>query len=435
MGKLRNYKVSRSADLTGASFPRATTAPRSSRRGLALSLVAIVGVAAGGVLGAGLYHFDKIAPPDIFSDKRSVPPAFAAAVAQVFDTSANPVDDGAGEPATDKIGETVDTESKQGLSWKPGSKKDTELPNVVVVSSVTPAAKDSRRESRVASLLPVAPAIRQSSDVPQALAPVESSRYADNEPRQVFAKEPRAGDAVRQEIATDMEKTGSVVRNYDNVDVAETEAEVIAMENKMAALGTAHFVAPTTPVASVAEAVAEQNGYRSAALKYVNLRARPNNDGEVLAIVPAKADVLVEEDCGRWCRILFEGKRGYIHRTFIRDTKRPEVTVDVAETEAEVIAMENKMAAQGSDQFVTGQSTAAFAAQSAAEHGYRKGCATKYVNMRAGPDKEAEVLTIIPADAEFMAEANCTHWCSVVYQGQKGYIYKTYLTYAKPGES
>ena len=66
---------------------------------------------------------------------------------------------------------------------------------------------------------------------------------------------------------------------------------------------------------------------------------------------------------------------------FVSQTRKPKVTVEVAETEAEVIALETRMAAKGTNQFFApAQSTAAFAAQQAADEGYRKAYATKYVN-------------------------------------------------------
>lgn len=53
---------------------------------------------------------------------------------------------------------------------------------------------------------------------------------------------------------------------------------------------------------------------------------------------------------------------------------------------------------------------------------------TRYVNMRAGPDDNAQVLEVLPAQATVNAEANCD-WCSVSYKGREGYVYKTFLTY------
>ena len=51
---------------------------------------------------------------------------------------------------------------------------------------------------------------------------------------------------------------------------------------------------------------------------------------------------------------------------------------------------------------------------------------TKYVNLRGGPADEAKVITVVPANAKIEAESGC-QWCTVVYNGQRGYIYKTFI--------
>lgn len=53
---------------------------------------------------------------------------------------------------------------------------------------------------------------------------------------------------------------------------------------------------------------------------------------------------------------------------------------------------------------------------------------TQYVNMRAGPDDNAEVLEVVPALASIEAETDC-NWCAVAYEGRSGYIYRTFLSY------
>lgn len=50
----------------------------------------------------------------------------------------------------------------------------------------------------------------------------------------------------------------------------------------------------------------------------------------------------------------------------------------------------------------------------------------RYVNLRAGPADEAAILVVVPAGAKVEAEQNC-EWCVVSYNGQRGYIYKSFL--------
>lgn len=111
------------------------------------------------------------------------------------------------------------------------------------------------------------------------------------------------------------------------VEIAETEADVAALEERMAA---------ETPVA---EPEAEPNQQVAAldpspegaatsgprgeavspatAAKYVNLRAGPDNDASVIAVVPAGAPILAQDGCRFWCAVVHDGKAGYIYNTFI----------------------------------------------------------------------------------------------------------------------
>lgn len=48
------------------------------------------------------------------------------------------------------------------------------------------------------------------------------------------------------------------------------------------------------------------------------------------------------------------------------------------------------------------------------------------VNMRASPDKDAKVLTVVPAKAA-VEVIECAAWCKIAYEGQEGYVYKRYV--------
>jgi len=48
------------------------------------------------------------------------------------------------------------------------------------------------------------------------------------------------------------------------------------------------------------------------------------------------------------------------------------------------------------------------------------------VSMRSGPDRGAEVVGTVPADGPVQV-VQCDGWCEVVYNGRRGFIYKTFL--------
>lgn len=49
------------------------------------------------------------------------------------------------------------------------------------------------------------------------------------------------------------------------------------------------------------------------------------------------------------------------------------------------------------------------------------------VNMRAGPDNGAAVLTIVPAGSQVKV-IDCDYWCEVVFAGERGWIYKSFVS-------
>lgn len=61
-----------------------------------------------------------------------------------------------------------------------------------------------------------------------------------------------------------------------------------------------------------------------------------------------------------------------------------------------------------------------------AEDGGDPGHILRGVNMRAGPKKGATVLTTIPAKTQVKI-MSCKSWCEVVYQGRRGWVYKSFV--------
>jgi uncharacterized protein YraI len=51
---------------------------------------------------------------------------------------------------------------------------------------------------------------------------------------------------------------------------------------------------------------------------------------------------------------------------------------------------------------------------------------TENLNLRSGPTKTAPVLSQVPKGAKLEIGA-CSQFCSVVYQGRRGYVARAYL--------
>ena len=60
--------------------------------------------------------------------------------------------------------------------------------------------------------------------------------------------------------------------------------------------------------------------------------------------------------------------------------------------------------------------------------GMRPATVTSAVNLRAGPDNDAEVVKVLPERAAIQAEADCG-WCRVSHDGTTGYVYKSFIEY------
>lgn len=106
--------------------------------------------------------------------------------------------------------------------------------------------------------------------------------------------------------------------NSEDVGVAETEDQVVAMERRMAAEDNQHFRVPVTPRTSKPTAGLRPDLRKGWTTKYVNLRSGPDNDSDVLTIVPANSPVLAEDNCLHWCLSIYDGREGYIYKSFIR---------------------------------------------------------------------------------------------------------------------
>jgi SH3-like domain-containing protein len=105
-------------------------------------------------------------------------------------------------------------------------------------------------------------------------------------------------------------------------DASAKEAGDTPDETATAAIATvplptsAPFPEPRDKEAVEAE---EAAGREARVTKYVNLRSGPTDESKVVAVVPAKASVSVL-DCKAWCEVVFDGKKGWIYKRFIRES-------------------------------------------------------------------------------------------------------------------
>lgn len=74
----------------------------------------------------------------------------------------------------------------------------------------------------------------------------------------------------------------------------------------------------TSAVKALQAEIKTTEGTRGATVKRsVNMRAKPQKGGAVLGVIPAKTAVEVVA-CTQWCEIVFNGKRGYVYKSYVQ---------------------------------------------------------------------------------------------------------------------
>lgn len=187
-------------------------------------------------------------------------------------------------------------------------------------------------------------------------------------------------------------------------------APVVASEANAAPLETTEASEPA--VAQVVEPAAEE-------IETAETVARPAmaDDGPRIAL-PKESARFAAPDEVPGDRVIDSGTTASI-------SPDPAIEVTVAETEADVQAMETQLASADDTAFALPEDGTA----EAGDIPMTEVRVLQWVNMRADADQGSEVLSVVPADERIQAQADCEGWCAVTYDGQDGYIYKDFLRY------
>lgn len=236
-----------------------STSPKP-RRFATLAFVVAVSVAAGTALGATMYRFELRAPLVAATENQSVKPA----------------------GANDAVAQATDNRK-----------------SVVAI------------KSRAVNPLP-------RNRTAMAALPADSGRFGSPDQIQLVAEKKPLINQLREQAGVDGEKTGSILSQPPPAEIAETEAEIIELEQKLTSEGAEHFKVPAQSASDSALQPTAEGMYRRQTAKYVNLRAGPDNEADVLAIVPARTELLAQDDCIHWCAAIYLGQKGYIYKTFFR---------------------------------------------------------------------------------------------------------------------
>jgi hypothetical protein len=106
--------------------------------------------------------------------------------------------------------------------------------------------------------------------------------------------------------------------------------------------------------------------------------------------------------------------------------------VDVAESEADIAALEQAFArreAQGFALVSTGESAEPDLGGEERLSSMATGMGTvdRHVNLRAEADNDATILAVVPQNGQVAILDDCPNWCAVEYEGHQGYIFGTFI--------
>ena len=185
---------------------------------------------------------------------------------------------------------------------------------VVVIASLLGTAEVEAPAPMSQDLTQSAPETAAVQAVPAAL-PVEAPQVPVTE----VTAESLAAAEVQSE--PDPALTGSILSAIPtgnallpSVEIAETEDEIAALESAQ----RQQVDEPgDVPAEQATVSIAEDDNLRDATTTgHVNMRSGPSDEAEILTVVPARTRIQAEADCN-WCAAVYEGRSGYVYRTFL----------------------------------------------------------------------------------------------------------------------
>ncbi|MEZ5812326.1 MAG: hypothetical protein R3D45_13015 [Rhizobiaceae bacterium] len=226
----------------------------------------------------------------------------------------------------------------------------TDASDEIAVARITEPTRAEKVEAEKAGKAETAGVEARMAD-PAPLAK-NNPRWADEAPEPVIAADDnRAVNALetafngkRDDVVdanVDGDASSTLVAALSDVDVAETEADVLALEKEMnpdVATSSIEQAEEIRPARISAPSFATGDLTSARATKWVNMRASNNKHAAKMLVVPQDAEILADPACQHWCRVVYDGRLGYIYRTYIRFPGEATVarrTTQVVETREE----------------------------------------------------------------------------------------------------
>ena len=134
-----------------------------------------------------------------------------------------------------------------------------------------------------------------------------------------------------------------------------------------------------------------------------SLNLRATQGGRVLRTIPQNVLVLLEEEGSVWCKVTYGGYTGFVMREFL--------TLLDAQPAQSPLPSASPTPGQGALRYA------------------RVTTVQGSLNLRAAPQKNADVLRTIPQYAEIEITQYGAVWCKTSYGGTAGYVMTSFLTF------
>lgn len=150
--------------------------------------------------------------------------------------------------------------------------------------------------------------------------------------------------------------------------------------------------------------------------------------GNVLNTIPKDSQITVTGDeKNGWVPISYNGEKGYVWNTFLTSTRPAHVVVPVTDDTSD-----DNNSSDSSDTSDSSSSGKTKSSKSSKKSTKKSG--TVYtnhgVNMRSSAQSGSSVVTIVPEGAAVQVTGDELGggWIPITYNGQSGYVWKTFLT-------
>lgn len=152
------------------------------------------------------------------------------------------------------------------------------------------------------------------------LRAVSEAMNSDDEDRQRLAESRRAASPPENASAYAPSSSGETGAGAD--PAAGSDDEVAALQDAAQAdeeeSARSSGDDEAAGNAQQAPAISEAALRPAVATSAVNLRARPGEDGTILAVLPRSASIQADGECRNWCGVVYDGQRGFVYRDYIR---------------------------------------------------------------------------------------------------------------------